>query len=166
MAVTSNITLEDARIGFKNFSGKEGQYNPAGRRNFMVFLNHEDGQRLQEDGWNIRWLKPREEGDEPQAGLSVQVEFSKGRPPKVVQITSQGKTVLDESTINILDWADIESCDIIIRPYNWELADGRKGVKAYLSALYVTIKEDEFEKKYYNVPDSAAKMADEPLPFD
>ena len=159
--VTNNITLEDARIGFRNFSGKEGQYNPAGRRNFMVFLDPEDGQRLQNDGWNVRWLKPREEGDEPQAGLSVQVEFSKGRPPKVVQITAHGKTSLNEETINILDWAEIESCDIIIRPYNWEMADGRKGVKAYLSALYVTIKEDAFESKYYNVPDSAANAIEE-----
>lgn len=161
MAVKNNITLEDAKIGFRNFSGKEGQYNPAGRRNFMVFLDTEDAQRLQDDGWNVRWLKPRDEEEEAQAGLSVQVEYGKGRPPKVVQITSRGKTVLDESTVNILDWADIESCDIIIRPYNWEMADGRKGVKAYLSALYVTIREDEFENKYYNVPDSAANSVEE-----
>lgn len=159
--VTSNITLEDARIGFRNFSGKEGQYNPAGRRNFMVFLDQADGEKLQADGWNVRWLKPRDEGDDSQAGLSVQVEFTKGRPPKVVQITAHGKTTLTEETINILDWAEIESCDIIIRPYNWEMADGRKGVKAYLSALYVTIKEDAFESKYYNVPDSAANTVEE-----
>lgn len=161
--VTNNITLENARIGYKNFSGKEGQYNPAGRRNFMVFLDSEDGQRLQNDGWNVRWLKPKEEGEQPQAALPVQVEFEKGRPPKIVQITSRGKTTLVAETVNVLDWADIESCDIIIRPYNWEMSDGRKGVKAYLSALYVTIKEDEFEKKYYNVPDTAAGPAEEDL---
>lgn len=154
--VNNNIVLEGARIGFRNFSGKEGQYNPPGRRTFNVFLDTEDGQRLQEDGWNIRWLRPRNEDEDPQASLMVQVEFSKGRPPKVVQITSHGKTELNEETINVLDWADIENCDIIIRPYNWEMKDGRKGVKAYLQTLYVTIKEDEFESKYYNVPDSAA----------
>ena len=38
MTVKNNIVIENARIGFRNFSGKEGQFNPAGRRNFCVFI--------------------------------------------------------------------------------------------------------------------------------
>lgn len=160
--VKESFSREGAKITFKNFSGKPGQYNAEGSRNFALLLDPEDGKNLQELGWNIRWLTPREEGDDPQASLNVQVEFRKGRPPKVVQITSRGKTILDESSIHVLDWADIESCDITVRPYNWSMKDGRSGTKAYLDVLYVTIKEDAFESKYYDVPDSAIfAMSDE-----
>ena len=73
--VNSKIRIEDARIGFKNFSGKEGKYNTAGRRNFCVFLETDLALRLEEDGWNVRWLEPRDEDDARQPYLSVDVSF-------------------------------------------------------------------------------------------
>ena len=151
--VKENITIEGARLVFRNFAGKEGKFNPAGKRNFCVLLDDELAKTLQEDGWNIRWLQPRDEEDDPQAYLQVAVSFGKV-PPRIVVITSAGKQTFDEKDINILDWAEIANVDVIIRPYNWEM-NGKTGVKAYVKALYVTMAEDEFEKKYANVPDSA-----------
>ena len=160
-----NIVAEGARIGFRNFSGKEGQYNPAGRRNFCWFIDDEKlVNTLIEDNWNVRMLKPREEDEKPQAYLQVAVEF-KNYPPKVMLVTSRGKSRLEEDDINMLDWAEIKNVDMIIRPYNWEV-NGKSGTKAYLKALYVTIEEDEFESKYADTPDSAASaIMDEDIPF-
>lgn len=152
--VDKNIIIEDADIGFRNFSGAEGKFNPAGRRNFCVFLEPEVGKDLEEDGWNVRWLQPREEDDDPRPYLPVAVNYD-NIPPKIVLITSRGKTILDESMVGMLDWAEIKLVDLIIRPYNWEM-NGKSGVKAYVKSLYVTIKEDELEQKYLEVPDSAA----------
>ena len=151
--VKSNISIENAQIGFRNFSGLEGDFNPAGRRNFCVFLETDLAKTLEEDGWNVRWLEPLEDGDKPQAYLQVAVQFGKF-PPQIVLITSKGKTTLDEKSINLLDTAELENVDLIIRPYNWTV-NKKNGVKAYLKNLYVTLHENEFEKKYKDVPDSA-----------
>ena len=154
--VYDKISIGDARIGFRNFAGKEGQYNIAGKRNFCVFLETDLALRLEEDGWNVRWLKPRDEEDDPQAYLQVEVGFKKF-PPKMVLISSKGQTLLDETSVNILDWSENKLVDLVIRPSNWDV-NGKKGVKAYLDSIYVTIVEDEFEKKYRNIPDSAADV--------
>lgn len=154
--VKSNIVIEGAHIGFRNFSGKEGKYNPAGKRNFCVFLESSLGKTLEEDGWNIRWLRPKDEQDDDQAYLQVAVSYN-NIPPKIVMITSRGKTILDEETVSLLDWAEIIEVDLIIRPYNWVLQEGtqneKRGVKAYIKSMYITIAEDEFESKYYDAPD-------------
>lgn len=163
--VKNNITIENARIGFRNFSGAAGRFNPAGQRNFCVFIEDPELARdLEEDGWNIKWLEPRDEGDEKQPYIQVSVSF-KTIPPKIMMIASRGKTMLDEENVNVLDWADITNVDLIIKPYNWEV-NGKGGVKAYLKSMYVTITEDEFEKKYYDVPDSAQNSNLEEPDFD
>lgn len=152
--VEDNIRIEGARLGFRNFSGEEGRFNPKGRRNFCVFLEEDIAKGMEKEGWNVKWLRPREEGDKPQAYLQVKVVFGK-IPPKIVLVTGRGKTRLDEDTVNILDWAEIQNVDLVIRPYNWEV-NGNTGVSAYIKTMYVTLREDEFESKYYDVPDSAA----------
>ena len=162
--VRNNLVIEDAKIGFRNFSGKEGKYNPPGRRNFCVFLEADLAAKMQEDGWNVKYLNPRDEGEAPQAYLQVAVNFD-NIPPKVVLVTSRGKTTIGEDEIGALDWADITNVDLIIRPYNWEV-NGKTGVKAYVKSLYVTIEEDEFEAKYYDTPDSAMNtIEDDDVPF-
>lgn len=151
--IKNNINITNAKIGFRNFSGAAGKFNPAGRRNFCVFLDYETGKSLERDGWNVRWLNPKDEGDEPAPYLQVAVSYE-NIPPKIVLVTQKGKTKLDESNINVLDWAEIENVDLSIRPYNWSVS-GKEGVKAYAKTMYITLAEDEFESKYYDVPDSA-----------
>jgi len=151
--VKNNIIIENARIGFRNFSGKEGKFNPAGRRNFCTFLDYNLGLTLEQDGWNVRWLEPRDPDENKQPYLQVAVSFD-NIPPKMLIVSSKGKTILDAESVSILDWAEISEVDLIIRPYNWDV-NGKAGVKAYVKSMYVTIAEDEFEAKYYDVPDSA-----------
>ena len=151
--VKNNIKIENAKVRFRNFSGKEGKYNPAGVRNFCVFLDEEDAQPLAEEGWNIKYLQPKTDDDDPQAYLPVAVSFA-NFPPKLYLVTSKQKTLLDEDTVNILDWGEFENFDLVIRPHNYDV-NGKTGVKAYVKTLYATLVEDEFADKYEDVPDSA-----------
>lgn len=144
----NTVLMEGVQIIFRNFAGKEGQYNREGDRNFAVLLDPETAAAMDADGWNVKTLRPREgeEDEVPQAYLPISVNF-KGRPPRVVMITSRGRTNLDESTVETLDWVDIINVDLIVRPYEWSV-NGRGGIKAYLQSIYVTIEEDPLEIKY------------------
>lgn len=145
----NTVLMENVRIIFRNFSGREGMYNREGDRNFCVLLDRETAERMLRDGWNVKVLAAREEGEEDQPYLPVTVNF-KGRPPRVVMITSRGRNTLEEDQVELLDWADIINADLIVRPYEWAV-NGKTGIKAYLQSLYVTIQEDELELKYSEV---------------
>lgn len=144
------LVLEGVKLIFRNFSGNQSQFNPEGKRNFCVLLDPDVSEKLKEDGWNIRWLEGRMEGEEAQAYMQVAVSFD-NYPPNITLVTRKKQTHLNEDTVTALDWAEIKNVDLIIRPYNWEV-NGKKGTKAYLKSMYVTIEEDVFAEKYSDVP--------------
>lgn len=155
------ITIKDAQLFKTNFSGKEiPPYNPEGRRNFCVFIDDiAIAEDMERDGWNIRWLEPKQEGDSRRAFLSVAVSFT-NRPPKILMYTSRGETQIKEDTVDMLDWAEKTKVDITINPRYWvDQKDGRERIKAYLRTMLVWIYEDDLEKeideRYKNAPASA-----------
>lgn len=153
--VTENINIEGAELRFRNFAGRASEYNAEGDRNFAVLLDEDLAEQLQEDGWNVKRLKPRDEDDNPDGTpyLSVKVRFDPF-PPIIQLITSAGKTKIDQDSAWQLDDAIIENADIIIRPYNYPSIAGRPGgVSAYLKAAYITIEEDAFARKYADLPE-------------
>lgn len=148
------INISNASIGFRNFSGAEGQYNRKGDRNFVVFLDTEEAQMLEEMGWNIKWPKPNpditDDMDTRNPYLPISLSFNAKYPnlnPKIVLVAGMHKSKLSEEELDMLDWAEIENADLVLRPYNWAV-NGNTGIKAYLDAAYITIVVDEFSDKY------------------
>lgn len=144
--------MENARLIFRNFEGREEKYNRKGDRNFgLIIEDPEVAQQLAEDGWNIKELTPKNNDDyddtpEVIYWLPVTVRFD-NVPPKVMLVTRRKKTRLNEENINTVDYANIAKVDLTVTPYDWEV-NGKSGTKAYLQTMYVTINEDEFADKY------------------
>lgn len=141
-----NVTIEDAQIAFRNFAGNEDKFNPAGSRNFAILLDEELASVMLEKGWNVKRLKPRDDDPVGQAYIQVSVSY-KNRPPKIILVTSRGKTYIDEETVDTLDWVDIEIADVTLNPYDWEV-NGMSGRKAYVQTLIIKIVEDYLEMKW------------------
>lgn len=153
-----NISIDNAQIRFRNFTGEPTKFDKAGgKRTFSVILDAEMADKLRDDGWNVKSWEP-EGADEPIYHLPVEISY-KIYPPKVWMISGNKKTMLQEDTISALQYAEFTKVQLIIRPYCWEV-NGKSGIKAYVKAMYVTIEEDEFEKEYRNFEDD-----DEETPF-
>lgn len=162
------FTVEGVELFSRNFAGvARPPYTPAGVRNFCMTLPGELAAQLAEDGWNIFYLKPREEGDEPQPAIRVAVAFDYYNPPaiykiignrnnKMVQLTPDNVSTLDSAEI-VRDDDGKPRVDVVIRGRRW--GDDGKKIKAYLEKMYITVYEDELDLKY-------AAFRDEELPFN
>lgn len=144
-----DLIIENCRILFRNFSGAEKQFNTPGSRNFCLPLEPDVADQMAKDGWNVKLLKARGEDEEPTPYIQVAVNY-KGRPPRIVMVTSKGKTPIGEDMVSVLDWAEFDNIDLIINPYHWSV-NGKSGVKAYLKSGFFTLHEDELERKYADI---------------
>lgn len=144
--VAPTFMIEDAHLIHKNFSGREGPYNTAGQRSFSVVVTDELAEKLLADDWNVKWPKADETGEIGSPFVPVGVRFDI-RPPRITMITSTGRTPVSEDMVEVLDWADYETVDLICRGHIWDV-NGKTGIKAYCKTLFVTIAEDALERKY------------------
>src|SRR5690606_24078873 len=101
------VSLENVRIGFRNFEGREGPYNKSGERSFAVFLDRQTADALAQEGWNVKYprvrddqpIDPDEDGRDPYIQVSVGFEHF----PANVYLISNGKpTRLSEEEVGML----------------------------------------------------------------
>lgn len=149
-----NLFFENAQIIYRNFSGLEKRsptgkvVNEEGSRNFCVIIDDTNtAEALKEDGWNVKIRMPKEDGDSPIYYLPIKVRFDRV-PPKIWLVTTSNghisnKTLMDETSVGMLDNVDLTNVDLEINPYHRE-----GGITAYLKEGYFTIAESRFSSKY------------------
>lgn len=148
------MTIKNAKLMFLNLTGNKSQYNPIGARTFSVRLDVELGERLKDDGWNVKplFVRDQETGQRTKEiegyHLPCAVRYDKF-PPKIYLITESNKTLLGENEISMIDTADIKNVDLILNASRYDSTRLQgTGVKAYVKAMYVTINEDDLMKEY------------------
>lgn len=141
------LQIDDAKIIFKNFEGRGDKFNRAGDRNFSLLIEDPDtADALVKEGWNVKIKPGRDEDEEPFMRLPVKVKFTE-YGPNVYLRTGDRVNKLDEESISCLDDIDIESVNMDIRPYDWEV-NGRTGRTAYLQSMEVIQRIDRFSARY------------------
>ena len=150
------LEINGARILWPNVAGRGDRFNKQGDRNFnLVIPDQEIANALMNDtnefgkGWNVKIKPPREDGDAPFMFMKVNVKFNNRGPNVYLVVGNPGdrnakQIALNEDTIGMLDEIDIISCDMDIRPYDGEMANGQPFRTAYLSALRVYQRVDRF----------------------
>lgn len=147
----ADVVIQDVRLIFRNFAGREDQYNSQGVRKFSVELPIDVAREMENDGWNIKWPKDNPNQSDPDADARlphIAVEASyRLFSPQVTLITGKRRTNLTQGELDILDWADIITADVVLNPSIYNI-NGKDGVKAYLRKMFVTIEEDVLDAKY------------------
>lgn len=144
-----DVTLKNVQIIYKNFEGREEQFNKEGDRYFHVLLDAVTADVLEAQGYNIKRKPALEEGGDEFIHMKIKVNF-KGRPPTVALISrSKGtRNTLDADTVQLADHADFERIDMTINPYDWKLKSGQTGRTAYLQEFFGFLYESPLEQLY------------------
>lgn len=146
-APNGHLQIDGARICYRNFAGRGGQYNDEGERNFSLIIPNQDlAEQLIEDGWKVIIKEPRDPDETPFMHMPVKVRFGANGIPAYL-ISGRARITLNEDTIGRLDKIQIENVDLDIRPFNWQKGN-RSGRAAYLHAIRVYQKIDRFTAEY------------------
>ena len=70
------FSIEHATLRFRNFSGVGGQYNQEGNRTFVLQLDQDTAEKLENDGWNVSYLPPLNDDEPPVPILRVAVKWN------------------------------------------------------------------------------------------
>lgn len=162
------LQIDDARIIFRNFSGRGDKFNREGDRNFGLIINggsvidmsgreeKVDAQTMADIlmndvnkydvGWNVKIKPPRNDGDEPFIFMSVKMKFT-DKGPAVYLKTGEVLNELDEESVNCLDDVDVQRVDLDIRPYDDEV-NGKPFRAAYVQSICVTQEIDRFAARH------------------
>lgn len=146
------LEINDARLKYCNFEGREEDYNREGERNFhVVFDDEEMVDCLIADGWNIR--KKINKYDELEMTMKVKVGFN-DYGPTVVLVSGNRSLLLNETNVHRLDKISRGRVDLDIRPHDWTMQNGKSGRTAWLNGIKVVQNIDRF----------AAELAEEEYP--
>lgn len=147
-----SIRIENAHIFWKHFSGEQDDFHRQGERDFNVTIPEDMAPALIDDGWDVK-SNVREDGSMSYR-LKVKVGYKAGEPA-IFTYTGRKRTALHETTIGILDSADIQNVDLVIKPSFWGPIGDKSGIAAYVTEMHVTVAENAFAEKYaaYDDPD-------------
>ncbi len=145
------LVFEDAQMIFRDFSGRESKYNRDRKRSFAIVIDDEQvADDLIQLGWNVKELKRRDEDEPMRWRLSVRLDMTKARPPKVMRVTRHSQVQLSTNEeIETLDGDDILDISAVVRPYRYEDRDtGEMRNSAWLKELWVRVDDNIFADKY------------------
>lgn len=147
--MANKIVMENVQLIWKNFSGRETEFNEAGNRVFSVVIEDPKfATELLEEGWNVKPLTD-DDGNITGHHLPVRLNFNSRIPPRVYRVWEdeniQPRLIRDMMEIDLIDVMPIKWVDIRINPYHW---NEKGNIKAYVDTMYVCFEEDDLDRKW------------------
>lgn len=166
------MQLDGVRLIWRNFEGREEEYNAVGQRNFHVVLPEDVALQMIDQGWNVKVKPPREPGEETFYTLKVKVSY-KYKAPRLTTVSKKwdhktGKdklvrNLLPENLVMTLDMFEFEKVDLILSPSHWNVR-GESGVTAYVKTGFFFVRRDALEEKYAYIPEEDMLAIEGPDP--
>lgn len=166
----AKVTIENAKVRWMYFPSEDG------KRSLNVILSEEQKQIAEELGLNIKYNKPRNEGDDifPSIKLIASYRFSEPdiflvRDPKKKPVKLTEDTI--DTVLGSLSASDIDYADVIFTTSAYDNR-GNKGVSAYIQTMYVVAKPNPLANKWeknWDDPDNEVNLetgiSHDDLPF-
>ena len=141
MATTKKIW--GTNLIFRNFSGRESQWNEAGSRVTGVIIPADRVNEFVDEGWNVKIYVPKTDPQaEPTYYINAKVRYD-NFPPRIYIKTpfSEPLKIEDEKDLDQLDRSEIDFVDVELN------LSMRKA--AYVKTMFVNTIVDDFEEKYF-----------------
>jgi len=143
-----DLEVENAEVkwAFSHFDGRQDTFNDEGDHNFTLIIPEDQARELLAEGWNVRTMEGREEGDPLEYLLKVKISY-RFEAPKIYLIKGKRKFRADESDLADIKRSTCEQLDVIVSPSPW--VHGREsGITAYVKEMYAKVKESRFSANY------------------
>ena len=76
MERNNKLAIDNARIIFKNFTGKDDKFGREGDRSFSIVIEDDAlAEQLANDGWNVKPLTPRDPDEKVNHFIKVKISF-------------------------------------------------------------------------------------------
>lgn len=153
MPRVNDIYIEDGEIAFRNFRGNpERNYDHSNKRTVTFKIPEEIKDDLINDGWNVKTRINKDYPDDPptyllEATVCFRTRDGKPKDPQIFIVRPDRLIHVTEETVDTLDGLDIVSVDARLGPKYWEQGN-RKGIRAYVNKMLITIEENPIDKKY------------------
>lgn len=157
-----NISIEGAKVRYRDLSGEPSKFNKTGQRNITIELDMEDALALQELGYNVRFPEVGPDGDERAPLLKIVMsKFS-----KVYRVNSERQTLRLLGEHEIGDLMSYRFVNVDLTFYGREYEVGKnKGLSANLTKGYFDVEETYFDQKYSGFQTPGRPVEDEDLPW-
>ena len=163
----NTITIRNAQVNgaLANFSGRpRGPKDREGDRHLLIRLDERLANERADDGWAVKWTKPRPENPdyEPYPYIKVKINYNLRKKPSVYMVTKNNKVLLDENTIDQLEGCYFEKVDVTISRIYYRNYDQWSIV---LDIGFFTIEPNELYDEYFG-PKEPDFDDEEDIPFN
>lgn len=164
----NKVTIRDANVITRNsnFSGvPKNEFDKKGDRYVFIRLDEDLANKLEQDGWNVKWTKPKIDHPEwePYPFIKAKINFNLRQKPAIYMVTKRNRTLLNEETIDQLEGCYFEKVDITLENIFYTRYNQHSVI---VNIGFFTIEPNELYDEYFGGSDDQIFDDEDDIPFN